>query len=363
VYYQFAVFAERQYQEILKSPDTLRYKLYFDRKQKEVSKRRAALREAQGTQSHQQAARDLRKSESVFKEDQHRYNQHTHTLASFREQAIDMLSLCMSVSDEFDEESIMRFISLWFANFEEVGIYGALRPAVERIASRKFVFMAHQLSARLSSREASPSATQATPTEKIDAADSREGQSVLKNLILRMCREHPFHSLYQVYCLRPMSDHSTSQNRRQSGRVEAEASSQAHRESAASEIFSILRGDSESRERAMAVEKLCHASLQWATHPIKKAYGDKPKGAPHPVPDSLLIRKIRNLRVPVTTARTPLDPTMRYDNCVWVTRYEPTFETAGGVNLPKISVCLGSDGAQYKQLVSRTSSHPDMSVG
>jgi ataxia telangiectasia mutated family protein len=56
--------------------------------------------------------------------------------------------------------------------------------------------------------------------------------------------------------------------------------------------------------------------------------------------------------VPVTTAYTPLDPTLKYDDCVWVARYEPTYATAGGVNLPKISVCLGSDGVSYKQLVS-----------
>jgi serine-protein kinase ATM len=350
VYYQFAVFAERQYQDLLNSPDTLRYKLYMDRKQKELTKRKQIVQETQGTQGHANAANLLRKTQSILREDQERYHQQTRVLSSFREQAVDMFSRCMSVSDEFDDESIMRFISLWFANFEESSIYTNLRDAVKRIASRKFVFLAHQISARLSKEDAAVPETQVTPTQQVAATQLREGQYILRNLVLCMCREHPFHSLYQVYCLRPSNDRGGSQNRRQSGRVEA--ASQADREAAASEIFAILREEEGIRDRVMAVERLCDASLQWAKYPIKKEYsGNKRKKGPQPVPDTLLLRRIQNLRVPVSTAHTPLDSSMEYADCAWVVRYETTYQTAGGVNLPKISVCLGSDGISYKQLV------------
>jgi len=36
---------------------------------------------------------------------------------------------------------------------------------------------------------------------------------------------------------------------------------------------------------------------------------------------------------------------------VTVDRFVDTFETVGGVNLPKIVYCVGSDGQRYKQLV------------
>jgi ataxia telangiectasia mutated family protein len=336
VYYQFAVFAERQYHAILKSPDTLRYRLYMDRKSKELHKQKAELgKVTQGTQSHRAALRVYQKTESDFRQDREQLAKHTKVKDTFREQALEMFSRCMATADALDDESIMRFCSLWFSDFDEAEIYGVLKPAVDRVPSRKFVTLAHQLSARLSNG---------------DDAAPLPGQAVLKSLILRMCREHPFHSLYQVYCLRPAHDHAASQGRRQSGRVDHSAS-QAGREAAASDIFAILREDPQERGRVVAVEQLCDASLQWAKHPIKKEFATQRKKGPYTVPESLLIRKLHNLRVPITTAHTPLDPTMRYDNCVWLVRYEPEFETAGGINLPKISCCKGSDGLTYKQLV------------
>ncbi|KAF7967952.1 hypothetical protein HWV62_32455 [Athelia sp. TMB] len=71
---------------------------------------------------------------------------------------------------------------------------------------------------------------------------------------------------------------------------------------------------------------------------------------PFKVPDNLDLLKIKNLQVPVVTAKTPVDPTMRYDRCVWIKGFDDKFVTAGGVNLPKISVCIGEDNSKYKQL-------------
>jgi ataxia telangiectasia mutated family protein len=66
----------------------------------------------------------------------------------------------------------------------------------------------------------------------------------------------------------------------------------------------------------------------------------------------MAILKLNNVRVPILTVNTPVDPALQYQNCIWISHYESTFETAGGVNIPKICYCRGSDGARYKQLVS-----------
>jgi serine-protein kinase ATM len=166
-----------------------------------------------------------------------------------------------------------------------------------------------------------------------------------------MCREHPFHSLYQVYCLKA-GRQSTSSTRRQSGRL-APPTAQAEREDAALEIFDRLRMDPVIQARVLELEKLCDACIQWAQYPI--AQNEVYKNKQHksiPVPEGLLLLKISHMRVPVITHHLSLDPTMRYDDCAWVERYERSFETAGGINLPKISVCYDSCGQKYKQLVS-----------
>jgi ataxia telangiectasia mutated family protein len=347
VYYQYAIFAERQYQDILKSPDTLRYKIYKDRKYQEYKKRQQTVANAGGPGRVSRSNPDmvaLKKSKEGYEEDERRYKEQTQTLVLFRGRAIEMFSRCMAVCDLYDDESIMRLISIWFSHFEESELYGKLEDAIARVPSHKFVFLAHQLSARLAVvDEILP--TQDTPTQQAKVATTRTGQLLLRSLILRMCREHPFHSLYQVYCLRPARKHSGSQ-RRQSGRAEPGEL----REAAAEEIFSLLREDTACTHRVLAVEQLCDASLQWAQHPIKKEHEGKRPGVLR-VPDKMLISKIRDLAAPVTTAHTPLDPTTKYSDCVWVSMYEQTYTTAGGINLPKISKCIGSDGVRYKQLV------------
>ena len=165
-----------------------------------------------------------------------------------------------------------------------------------------------------------------------------------------MCQEHPFHSLYQVYCI---SDHTSlnATTRRQS-MSNASQATQTDRGTAATSIMDRLRSDpTRDNKRVRDLERLCDASLQWAKFPIKGQNSYKNRSGPFPIPSALKILSIENLRIPVTTARTPVDPTMKYDNCVWIQRYDPSFNTAGGVNMPKITVCYSTDGTKFKQLV------------
>lgn len=46
-----------------------------------------------------------------------------------------------------------------------------------------------------------------------------------------------------------------------------------------------------------------------------------------------------------------VDPSGRYDNLVTVRSFMPQYHLAGGVNLPKIIDCVGSDGKSRRQLV------------
>ena len=44
------------------------------------------------------------------------------------------------------------------------------------------------------------------------------------------------------------------------------------------------------------------------------------------------------------TMEVPIDANCRYDNITWIEGFEGTFKLAGGINLPKIITCIGSDG-------------------
>ena len=338
VHHDYAIFAERQYHALAKSPEVLRLKVYIDRKETEVRRRTEAINHSrqQGLQTKHLEA-DKKKAETLLKADLALYAEYVKSRNMFLRQAIEMWSLCLAESDAFDDDGAIRLCSLWFANFDysEAEMPAVIGVALARVPSRKFVFLAHQLSARLSDSE--------------KAGASSINQENLRAVILRMCKEHPFHTLFPVYCLR--SDTSGRSNRQRS------QGAQAVRASAAVWILSQLRADPSSAKRTADVEAVCDASLQWAKYPIRQMPGVARTGQQKAidVPSHLAIRKLSKIEVPVITAHTALDPTCRYDNCVWIDHYESTFDTAGGVNLPKIIRCVGSDGRRYKQLVCSAS--------
>lgn len=46
-----------------------------------------------------------------------------------------------------------------------------------------------------------------------------------------------------------------------------------------------------------------------------------------------------------------VDPSGKYEDLVTIRCFKPHFHLAGGVNLPKIIDCVGSDGQSRRQLV------------
>ena len=337
VYHQCAVFADRQYHTILRSPDAIKWKLYAERKEKEIQHRREQILKTQsGSRALKELIYDQEKAEKLLREDTQRYKKHSESLSTFLQQAIDMYSRCLQAADEFDNDGHIRLVSLWFANFNDNDLQDKVRFSIDRIPSRKFVFLAHQLSARL-----------AKPANDLVTGS----QDILQNIILRMCREHPFHSLYQVYCLRPSSG-ASHEGRRSSSRLDPSLPlSHGERAAAATDIFNRLRADPSSNQQVVNVEQVCNAYLQWAKRPIRGVVGNGRSG-PYEIPSDMHILKLNDVHVPVLTVNTPIDLALQYQNCIWISHYERNFETAGGINIPKICYCRGSDGIRYKQLVS-----------
>lgn len=336
VYHEYATFAERQYHAVAKSPDVLRLKVYIDRKTTEVKRRDDELaRYKHAGQQNKYLEAEKKKAQTMLNTDVALYTEYLKSRNTFLEQAIDMYSRSLANSDMFDDDAAIRLCSLWFANFDvtEGDLPAKVNAALHRIPSHKFVFLAHQLSARLS--------------DVGNANDPSASQESLREVIMRMCAEHPFHALFPVYCLQA-DLHSGKPSRRSL----SSQSSQLMRASTATTILDQLRSNPSCAKRIHAVERVCTVSLQWAKYPVKGMVSKAPQQKTFDMPNTVEIRKLSKVEVPVITRNTPLDPSGRYDNCVWIEHYEPTFDVAGGVNVPKICKCVGSDGQRYKQLVS-----------
>ncbi|KAL7280718.1 hypothetical protein ACG7TL_005660 [Trametes sanguinea] len=342
VFHQYAIFAERQYHAIAKSPDTLRWKLYIDRKKQEIKQRASQLSQLKrssvdwrSSAEYSRLWRLQNQAEAILKQDQEQAQEHLGRRASFLSLAVEMYSHCLAASDAFDNDSPIRLCSLWLANFDNEDAASRMGTALDRVPSRKFVFLAHQLTARLS---------------RMDEASISPNQAILQRLIQRMCREHPFHSIFPLYCLK-VGEGSLSTSTSRNGRS-SQSPSQDARTSAATEIFNQLRSDGSSAKRIRDVELVCDASLQWAKHPLKTSANPPRAGEKHNIPSNQTILKLpfNDMKVPVITAHTPIDPTIQYEDCDWIAGFKPKYTTAGGVNLPKIVECVGITSRSYKQL-------------
>ena len=98
-----------------------------------------------------------------------------------------------------------------------------------------------------------------------------------------------------------------------------------------------------------SVERLCEAYIDLAYHDVT---AHKKERGPVKLPSSCLLLKLSRLReVPVPTLDVAVDPTCCYDSIISIEGFDPCFQLAGGVNLPKVMSCLGSDGRRRRQLV------------
>ncbi|KAJ7281510.1 hypothetical protein C8J57DRAFT_1559254 [Mycena rebaudengoi] len=336
VYRQYAIFADHQYKTLRDSAEADRMKSVVERTNQEIKTRDGLYRQ---TPTLADNAKALNAARTRLKEEKQLYQKHASAREAFLAHAIDMYSRSLETSDAFDGDGAIRLCSLWFENFDvtDIGFQDNVRVALDRVPSHKLLFLAHQLSARLS-RIPDSAQTQET-----------KNQENLQSVVKRMCMEHPFHSLYQVYSLLPLHLQEPS-NRRQSGRHNS-PSSQTERAAAATNLFERFRADIKCAQRVRDIELVANACLEWATFKIRKtALGKMRHTQARNIPENMLLHKIKNIKVPVLTIHTEIDLATDYTNCVFIARFEATFMTAGGVNLPKICKCVGEDGVAYKQM-------------
>ncbi|KZT55265.1 hypothetical protein CALCODRAFT_357633 [Calocera cornea HHB12733] len=340
VFYRYAIFADEQYQTI-GTRDLSRYELYIRRKKQEL-----AWFEAQGYDSALQRVQEARitkakprandhalvhryrahrdRANTLLERDEARYEELVQAGKLFLRRAMEMFSKVLRFSDIHDESAAVRFLARWFSHFKDEEVNNAISADLHRIPSHKFVFLVHQLSARMERTSVLPS-----------------GQRNLQSLMLRLCKEHPFHSLYQVYALGGLK-------RSRIAALSTEEASQQGRINAAAFIHHTLSSNDVTGSKIKKVFEACEAYLEWANYPMKSQKPEQNKR--HPVPPRLRLLQLVNYDIPVATVHTPVDKTMLYRDIVTIARYEKTFKVAGGNNCPKISICVGSDGRNYQQL-------------
>ncbi|XP_030632937.1 serine-protein kinase ATM isoform X2 [Chanos chanos] len=247
--------------------------------------------------------------------------------------AVENYITCLELGEEHDTW-VFRLASLWLENADVKDVNDKMRKGVKRIPSHKFLPLMYQLAARMGT--------------KVSVSEDVGFHDVLYELIYRSSLDHPHHTLFIILALvNANKDENFSRSRLSKAAARQPSPLDLERAEVARKIINVVR--KQKAQMIRGLETLCEAYITLAYMDASR-YKTEKKAIP--IPADQPIMKIKDLDdVIIPTMEIKVDPSGQYENLVTLRSFEPHFRLAGGVNLPKIIDCVGSDGKSRRQLV------------
>ncbi|CAH8656684.1 unnamed protein product [Schistosoma margrebowiei] len=289
----------------------------------------------------------------------------------FLEASIDAYAQCLILSDDHNL-SIFRFISLWLSSINSKfqnrasKINKIMSERLPSIRADKFLPLVPQLAVRLSS--------------KCDADSSF--QNILMKLIERMVDWHPHHSAFTLlFLVNAKLDDDDNINNNNNGshqrstRVNSlKASTETIPNQSSTELSCRIQAAQQlynrlsigrRKELLCQMKYLAEAYVDWASTDVDKYKTNTgnislPNGCKlYGLVSPSLQRSSRRtmdcllelVALPTCTFRVDRSGTYPNSSLIRVAGFSPDFRLVGGINLPKVISCLGTDGKLYRQLV------------
>jgi ataxia telangiectasia mutated family protein len=236
-----------------------------------------------------------------------------------------MYTLALGLSDQHDD-STTRMCSLWLEHDQSNDVSASFAGPLQNVPSHKFIFLAPQLAAKLYKHREPTSFDQS-----------------LGSLITRLCKQHPFHILYQIITLAsgvpPVR------------KPRASEPAPEGRGPAAAEMYHAISANEDRPLAAKAAKNMklyADAAVQWCyyTEEGMKA------GHEYRYPTNAPIVRCPGLPIPIATSPPAVDLTMQYSGIPTFGRYRSSYKVAGGIHRPKIMKCMDTNGKTHMQLVS-----------
>jgi len=287
--------------------------------------------------------RRLRKEIEI---DTNESNQVTLERRSYLHMAISHYLKTLESTNDYDS-SIFRLCSLWLENYQDEMVNKMISDSVRHIPSIKFLTLIYQLSARLEG------------TGNGKGPDSLHSfQRALINWIQRIVVDHPHHTLYQIFALKNSSVNGMNYNSHIASSSmmssQTDETDEDLKSMAAISILDRLKSLPRLARIIHHMELMCTAYIELAnfTQPIPQGKKTQQQKKEIPIERNLQIAKILDLiEIPVTTYELPVNPRCDYSEFPYIVKFKSTLKYVGGINLPKVVQCLGSDGRFYTQLV------------
>ncbi|ESO89357.1 hypothetical protein LOTGIDRAFT_229208 [Lottia gigantea] len=331
-YLSLARFADTQYQNIVNYMKSSTYE----------SKQALLKKAKQDVEDYKMVSSDkdryLRILEKQSELDEKELRSMKEDRSKFLIKALEFYIKCLQCGDKYDLR-IFRVISLWFDDSNSTDVNGLLADNIESIKSYKFLPLMYQLAARMGSESKGLSLF----------------HKVLNQILERTAIDHPHHALSIILALANANkdmdyiQQAKSSKRSSNGKSSDTGTKEEDRVQAAKNMITRLKLVDKIKNIILDLEKLSDAYIELANTNVEQ---HRKESRAINLPDNLSITKMKNLtNVAFPTIDTKVNGSCDYDDIVYVQGFEKNYKLAGGINLPKIITCTGSDGIGRRQLV------------
>ncbi|EXJ78824.1 hypothetical protein A1O1_09226 [Capronia coronata CBS 617.96] len=321
VFHNFAAFCDMQLQDPDNLDDFTRISKIRDRKMRDIEdlermSNNGDERQQRQLKSHLQRAREW------FKLDDQEWKRVSQNRQTLILQCLENYLLSMRASDEYPNDTL-RFLALWLNQADSKEANKSVRKHLSTVPSYKFAPLVNQLSSRL-----------------LDIHD--DFQQLLMELMFRICSDHPYHSLYQVFAA----------CKSKASKADEVAMS---RNAAANKLAGLISKKSVSSAIWIAIHN-CSIALYRVTQerPSDKDLKTGSKFQLRKLPTAQRLEQTlstAHVKIPPPTMTIPLRPDRDYSAIAAFSKFDPIITIAGGVSAPKIMTMIATDGSRHKMLL------------
>jgi ataxia telangiectasia mutated family protein len=332
VYREFAVFCDRQYNDPDGVEDFARAKKLRDMKLQEIEqlealqeKEASDLKNKVGAKAKSMPRRHesaIRKARQWLALDGKEFERLEAARMALLKQSIENYLLSLAAWDEEDSDAL-RFVALWLEHWDSLDANKSVESLLGLIPSYKFANLSNQLTSRLLNEEVL-------------------FQELLSSLVLRICRDHPYHSMHQVW---------TAQTAQPAiGDITAMS-----RQKAAERIALNLYEGQESGKLWASIDKVNKAYLTFAAEGTQgnEKYRTGQRLRVQNSPGATVLSKVMTkYLLPPLTYHIPLRSDKDYSRLPTMAKLDQHISIANGMSAPKVINIVASNGGVHKQLVS-----------
>jgi ataxia telangiectasia mutated family protein len=331
VFHEFALFCDKQLQSPEAAEDMERIKTVMDRKLQEYYEFNKLSKTDKSKGMRETYHRNARRAKTWYDLDNAEYERLRKGREQFLRQCLENYLLSLAASDEYNNDAL-RVFSLWLEYSDTDLANRAVKLYLKDVPSGKFALLMNQLSSRLQ-------------------AEENEFQHLLMELVFRICLDHPYHGMHQIFAIQMKVGAITREDV-----VRAKDESAKSRQKAAGGLANALHKDKRSRTYWISIyqsNEIYHHLAMFKGEKESTQHGrelqlDRYKESQD------LVNKVPKLNIPPATLQIEVRSNKNYSDLPKISGFKPTMSIANGLSAPKVITAKGSDGRPYKQLVSNT---------